>query len=130
MKKNRLFVSLPVLIFAFGVQAQTEPSFDCTLLVGNWVGEYRYEDGQLSRWRASYSEDNSLAISFYDEQQNEVGRQTGTWDCDGQWVKTRMQENGQSYSFEYRIKALDIFRYVYESAIGPVFTSYRQSSVD
>ncbi len=126
MKKAAILVLLTGLLFPFFAQAQDDPACDCSLLVGNWVGEYRYEDGQLSRWQAQYSEDNSLSIRFYDEQQNELGSQIGTWECDGVWVKTRMQENGQSYDFEYQIQALDVFRYVYESTIGPVFTSYRQ----
>lgn len=99
--------------------------FDCELLIGNWVGEHRYDDGQFNRWNANYSADNSLEIKFFTEDDTELGTQSGTWECDGIWVITRMQERGQEYQFEYQIRALDIFRYVYESAAGPVFTSYK-----
>lgn len=119
-------VSLTLLVCSSDLWAQN--LFDCELLIGTWAGEHRYEDGQFNRWQAVYSEGGQLSIEFYDEAQNPIGAQSGVWECDGSWVTTQMQDQGQSFEFSYQIRELDIFRYVYESIQGPVFTSYRRPS--
>lgn len=101
--------------------------FDCDLLIGTWVGEHTYENGQYSRWEAVYAEDGVFSIEFFATEDGEaVGGQLGSWQCDGLWVTSSAEENGEQYSFSYEIKALDSFRYLYESSQGPLFTSYRK----
>jgi|SaaInl5LU_22_DNA_1037371.scaffolds.fasta_scaffold34847_2 hypothetical protein len=122
-----VFLLLPFLAMP---SANAQNSFDCDLLIGTWVGEHTYEDGQFNRWIAVYSGDRTLSIEFYTDEGTAMGNQSGSWECDGVQVITRMQEEGQEYSFEYQIRELDIFRYVYESAAGPIFTSYRTRSAN
>lgn len=118
-----------ILLSAFFLthSAIAQSLFDCDLLVGTWVGEHRYENGQYSRWEAVYAEDGVFNIEFFaDESDEVVGSQLGSWHCDGLWVTSTAAENGQQYSFSYQIRALDSFRYLYESSQGPLFTSYRK----
>lgn len=119
---------ISIVFFACCSQVSAQSPFDCGLLVGTWVGEHRYEDGEFNSWRAVYADGGQLSIEFYDESENAIGAQSGIWECDGNWVTTQMQDQGQSFEFSYQIRELDIFRYVYESAQGPVFTSYRRPS--
>ncbi len=117
-----LFVALALLAAS---QVQAQAMHDCSLLVGSWDGEYVYENGSYSSWSARYFESGELGISFYDEQGNEVGSQTGLWQCDGVWVTSQVEENGEWFEYKYRIRNLSEQEYVYESVFGPVFTSVR-----
>lgn len=113
----------------FSVGSSAQSLFDCDLLVGIWIGEHTYEDGQYNRWEATYQEDGAFSIEFFAvEGDDVVGGQLGSWQCDGLWVTTTTVEQGQEYSFKYQIRTLDSFRYQYESAQGPLFTSYRKQN--
>lgn len=121
----RVSVFLVVLLPFSSVSAQG--SFDCDLLVGTWVGEHSYENGQTDRWKAVYSEDRVFSIEFFGKQSDEpLGSQIGSWECDGLWVTSTTSDNGVESRFRYQIKVLDSDKYLYESSQGPLFTSYRQ----
>jgi|TARA_B110000483_G_scaffold99953_1_gene122629 hypothetical protein len=121
-----LFISALFTLLAPFSNLSAQALFDCDLLLGTWVGEYTYEDGEYSRWEADYGAEGVFSILFFDEGGSEVGRQIGGWQCDGTWVISTAVDQGQEYTFEYQIRALDSFRYLYESAQGPLFTSYRK----
>lgn len=125
MHKNfgKFFV-LGLLMLSHNLLAQA--MFDCKLLVGTWVGEYTYEDGQYNKWEAVYAEQGGLSIDFFDASGALMGSESGSWQCDGVWVETVMKNREEEYRFRYQVKALDAFRYVYASTEGPVFTSYRK----
>lgn len=112
------FASAPYLVHA-------QAMHDCSMLVGTWEGEYVYDNGSYSRWSAQYFEGGELGIRFFDEGGNEVGEQTGLWQCDGVWVTSQVEENGEWFEYKYRISSLTEQEYVYESVFGPVFTSVR-----
>ena len=105
--------------------AQAQAMFDCDLLHGTWDGEHVYDNGSYSRWSAQYSPNGELEISFYDRQGQMVEEQTGVWECDGVWVTSAMEKGGELQVYSYRIARLTEQEYVYESALGPVFTSLK-----
>lgn len=111
----------------FSTTSMAQGRFDCDLLIGTWVGEHSFENGQHSKWEAIYKEDGVFDIKFFSVESGEVvGSQLGSWQCDGLWVTSTAEEQGQEYSFKYQIRTLDRFRYQYESTQGPLFTSYRK----
>lgn len=133
MKKIALLVRsglqvalLFVGVLGFFVPIFAQESFDCDQLVGTWIGEYEYEGGYLEKWEAVYSEEGSFAIEFFDAQDEFISDGEGTWQCDGVWVTSTISQNEQEYSFSYQIRELNVFRYVYESEQGPIFTSFRK----
>lgn len=121
-----LLIAAFIALFTPISNLSAQALFDCDLLIGTWVGEYTYEDGQYSRWEADYGSEGLFSIKFFDEGGAEIGSQLGGWQCDGVWVISTAVDQGQEYTFEYQIRALDSFRYLYESAQGPLFTSYRK----
>ncbi|GEM_PF-2344196 len=125
MRKALIITTIFTLLAPFS-NPSAQSLFDCGLLVGTWVGEYTYEDGQYSRWEADYAEEGVFSIKFFSEDGAEVGSQLGGWQCDGVWVTSTAVEQGEEYTFEYQIRALDGYRYLYESAQGPLFTSFRK----
>jgi hypothetical protein len=125
----KLTASLIILSALFFSSASTaQGKFDCDLLIGTWVGDYTFDDGQYSQWEALYKEDGVFSIEFFAEKGGDVvASQLGSWQCDGTWVTSTATDQGQEYSFKYQIRTLDRFRYQYESTQGPLFTSYRKS---
>lgn len=113
------------LIASPSANLHAQAMHDCDLLVGTWEGEYVYDNGSYSRWSAQYFPEGELAISFFDDEGNAMGQQTGLWQCDGAWVTSQVEENGEWFEYKYRIRTLDQREYVYESVYGPVFTSIR-----
>lgn len=107
------------------IPAQAQSFYDCSLLVGTWEGDYTYENGAYNLWRATYYDDGTLKIDFYDAQGAMLGDQTGIWVCDGVWVTDSVEEQGEWYEYKYRIRQLNDTTYIYESTQGPVFTSHR-----
>lgn len=80
---------------------------NCDLLPGNWAGEHTDNEGNYSRWIASYSVDGNLGLTFFDVNDKQASIQEGTWTCNNGALSTTMMSGLETLEFDYEILSLD-----------------------
>lgn len=132
---HRAFLQiLAAAIFAFGLLpafSQTDDTlFDCDLLLGRWVGNYTYPNGDYYSWRADLDESGQWDVYFYDRAGQQTDFQEGFWECDGELLTTWIEEGlGPVYVNQYRIleltRAIHTYEYISGPVPGPIYRAVR-----